>query len=47
VPPPPTDTNTDTGPSNEALSWVGVVLLAAGLTLLMTAWVLSKREVRK
>jgi len=32
----------DGGPSNEALSWIGVVLLAAGITLVLTAWFLSK-----
>ncbi len=43
VPPPPADTTEDGGPSNEALSWIGLVLLAAGVTLVLTAWFLSRR----
>ena len=44
VSPPSEDTGGDEGPSNEALSWIGVILLVAGITLVLTAWFLSKGE---
>ena len=34
------------GLTNESLVWIGLILLAAGLTIVVSAWYLSKREVR-
>jgi hypothetical protein len=46
VPPPAATVKEVGGLTNEALIWIGLIFLAAGLTLVVTAWYLSKREVR-
>jgi len=45
--PPPAATEKTVGKlTNESLVWIGLILLAAGLTVVVSAWYLSKREVR-
>ncbi len=45
VPPTVAGTKEEGGLTNESLVWIGLILLAAGLTIVVSAWYLSKREV--